>query len=237
PIPPEWKGILERNLPLYPRLPGALKEKLHGHVQVFLAEKNFEGCGGLELTDEMRVTIAGFACLLILNAKPTYYPRLSSILVYPSAFITRDIEDTDGTIMEEDVLLGESWETGAVILAWDEVLHAVHAPGDGENIVYHEFAHQLDREDGFFDGRPELERRSQYLSWTRVLDREFKRHQRRVSRGMRTVMDEYGAIDPAEFFAVAAETFFEKPRQLKAKHPPLYEELKEYFRLDPARWG
>jgi Mlc titration factor MtfA (ptsG expression regulator) len=235
-IPPEWKRILETNLPLYPNLPEALKAKLHGHVQVFLAEKQFEGCGGLDLTDEMRVTIAGFACMLIINARPTYYPRLLSILVYPSAFITRDVEDEDGMVMEEEVMLGESWDTGAVILAWDEVLHAMHTPDDGMNIVYHEFAHQLDREDGFFDGRPELSRRSQYLTWTRVLDREFRRHQHKVSRGMRTVMDEYGASDPAEFFAVAAETFFEKPGQLKAKHPSLYTELKEYFRLDPAEW-
>ncbi len=138
--------------------------------------------------------------------------------------------------MDEEVRLGESWRTGAVVLAWDEILHGALDPMDGQNIVFHEFAHQLDQEDGVADGTPIIEKRSRYISWARVLSREFKVLQKKASHGMNTVMDHYGATDPTEFFAVATETFFEKPSQLKLKHPALYEELKGYYQLDPATW-
>lgn len=238
PFPPKWARFLNRNIFLYKKLPPRLKKNLHGHMQVFLHEKRFEGCGGLRMTDEIRVTIAGYACILImsLDEKTACYPRLSSILVYPSAFITPEVVDSNGTIREDDVRLGESWETGAVVLAWDEIARSVRHPFRGNNLVYHEFAHQLDREDGFFDGIPDLEHRSDYLSWTRILGREFKRHKQRVSQGKNTWIDEYGALAPSEFFAVLTETFFEKPLPLKAKHPDLYNELKNYYKLDPESW-
>jgi Mlc titration factor MtfA (ptsG expression regulator) len=236
PVSPEWKRILERNLPIYRGLPGQLKEELHGHIQVLLHEKNFEGCGGLDLTDEIKVTVAAQACILLLNRKPNYYPKLSSILIYPSAFIAKNVMKQDGNIVDEEVRLGESWRTGAVVLSWDDVLHGALDAEDGQNVVLHEFAHQLDQEDGVPDGTPMLEKRSRYISWARILSNEFRLLQKRASQGTNTVIDHYGANDPAEFFAVATEAFFEKPLQLKLKHPELYEQLKIYYQLDPATW-
>ncbi len=236
PIEPAWIKILAKNVKIYPRLPASLREELHGHIQVFLHEKNFEGCGGLELTDEIKVTIAAQACLLLLNRKTNYYPRLSSIVIYPSTYIVKNDKDEDGMIISEELRLGESWRTGAVVLAWDDVLSGALNPSDGANVVFHEFAHQLDQEDGEADGTPILEKRSQYLEWGRVLSNEFTVLQKKSMKHINTVMNSYGATDPAEFFAVATETFFEKSQQMKSAHPELYEELKGYFKVDPLTW-
>lgn len=236
PMKKEWRQILERNLPVYNRLPNDLKQELHGHMQVFIDEKNFEGCGGLELTEEIKVTIAAQACILLLNRKPSYYPKLTSILVYPSAFIARDQMKENGFVQDEEIHLGESWRTGMLILSWDDALRGALDPRDGHNVVMHEFAHQLDQEDGVADGSPIHETRSGYSSWARVLGEEFARLQRRAFRGKKSILDYYGAKNPAEFFAVATETFFEKPKQMKQKHPELYEELKMYYEMDPAGW-
>jgi Mlc titration factor MtfA (ptsG expression regulator) len=236
PIKQEWIKILENNVKIYRRLPASLREELHGHIQVFLHEKNFEGCGGLELTDEIQVTIAAQACLLLLNRKTNYYPGLSSIVIYPSTYVVKNDEDEDGMIISEELRLGESWRTGVVVLAWDDVLSGALNPADGDNVVFHEFAHQLDQEDGEADGAPILENRSQYLEWGRVLSTEFTLLQKKSLKHINTVMNTYGATDPAEFFAVATETFFEKPQRMKSVHPKLYEELKNYFKLDPVKW-
>ncbi len=236
PINPAWEKILEMNVKIYPRLPASLKEELHGHIQVFLQEKNFEGCGGLELTEEIKVTIAAQACLLLLNRQTNYYPRLSSIVIYPSTYIVKDDQVEEGVVIPEELRLGESWRTGVVVLAWDDVLSGALNPTDGANVVFHEFAHQLDQEDGEADGTPILEKRSQYLKWGRVLSKEFTVLQKKSLKHMRTVMNYYGATDPGEFFAVATETFFEKSQEMKAAHPELYEELKSYYKVDPLTW-
>jgi Mlc titration factor MtfA (ptsG expression regulator) len=236
PIKPEWIKILEKNVKIYRRLPAPLKEELHGHIQVFLQEKNFEGCGGLELTDEIKVTIAAQACLLLLNRKTNYYPKLISIVIYPSTYIVKNDRVEEGVVIPEEIRLGESWRTGVVVLAWDEVLSGALNPTDGANVVFHEFAHQLDQEDGESDGTPILDKRSQYLEWGRVLSREFTTLQKKSLKHVRTVMNYYGSTDPSEFFAVATETFFEKSQQMKSAHPELYEELKSYYKVDPLTW-
>jgi Mlc titration factor MtfA (ptsG expression regulator) len=237
PIKQEWIKILEKNFEIYRRLPASLREELHGHIQVFLHEKNFEGCGGLELTDEIKVTIAAQACLLLLNRKTNYYPKLSSIVIYPSTYIVKNERVEEGVVIPEEIRLGESWRTGMVVLAWDEVLSGALNPTDGANVVFHEFAHQLDQEDGEADGTPILEKRSQYLEWGRVLSKEFSILQKKSLKHVRTVMNYYGATDPGEFFAVATETFFEKSQQMKLAHPELYDELKSYYKVDPLSWG
>jgi len=238
PFPARWKKILEKNVPLYRRLPSLLKPELHGHIQVLLAEKNFEGCGGLKMTDEIRVTVAAHACLLLLNRKTNYYSNLDSIVVYPSTFVTREITHLGNQAYVEGrgADTGESWQQGVVVLAWDDVKDGAMGVADGQNVVLHEFAHQLDQENGIADGAPVLDRGSAYVNWARVFTREYKKLQRAVKRGARTVVDEYGASNPAEFFAVATETFFEKPWDMKRKHPELYEALKIYYKLDPAEW-
>jgi Mlc titration factor MtfA (ptsG expression regulator) len=236
PFPPEWLKILEKNCPFYGRLSEADRRGLRGLIQVFVAEKNFEGCGGLAMTDEIKVTIAAQACLLLLHRETDIYPRLYSILVYPSAYVAKSLRPIGGgfVLEGEEGRLGEAWKDGAVVLSWDDVLSGAADPRDGHNVVLHEFAHQLDHEDGVADGAPILACRSHYVAWARVLGAEYEQLRADARRGRKSVLDKYGATEPAEFFAVATECFFEKPEQLRKKHPELYDELREFYRQDPA---
>ena len=237
PIPGEWAPHLERNLALYRRLPEELRERLHGYVNEFVGSVNFEGAGGLELDDEIRVTIAGQACMLLLGRQAPCYPRLISVVVYPGAYVGRKMREVGGRPVEgRSVHLGESWGAGTVVLAWDHVRRGARDARDGQNVVLHEFAHQLDTEDGRADGAPVLDSAGAYVGWSRVLAHAFEDLQRRIEENRKTVLDEYGATDPAEFFAVATEAFLERPRTLKRFRPELYEILSGYYRLDPAGW-
>jgi Mlc titration factor MtfA (ptsG expression regulator) len=245
PFPEAWLSIIETNVPAYGRMPEATQAELLEHVLVFLEEKRFEGCGGLEITDEIVVTIAAQACVLLVSRDSAYYPRLRSILVYPDAYVTQASSwSEDGTLTEEaQHRLGESWTTGSVILSWNASKAGAASEHDGHNVVFHEFAHQLDQEDGIGDGAPLLgkkltrtERRSMYVTWARIMQSEFDELQHQVERGKSTLIDDYGATNPAEFFAVATETFFEKPRLLRKRHPELYAELQGYYCQDPAAW-
>ena len=236
PFPPEWRAIIDRNVPYCGRLSPEDREELEGHIQVLLAEKTFEGCGGLELTDTIKVTIAAQACILLLHRDTDYYPDLDVILVYPSTYVARGARAAEGGIVVDDaqVRLGESWTRGVVVLAWDSVLSGAADMRDGHNLVLHEFAHQLDQESGDVDGAPALPRRGMYTAWARVLSKDYEKLVGDDARGRRTVIDTYGATNPAEFFAVVTETFFEKPLQLRARHPDLYEQLKLFYQQDPA---
>jgi MtfA peptidase len=238
PFPAGWVEILERNVPLYRRLPLELRDQLHDHIKVFLGEKSFEGCGGLVITDEIRVTVAGLACMLLVNHKARYFPGLTAILVYPAAYIA-EAKRRDGHIQfadQREIHLGESWSNGTLVLSWCDVLRTSHDVRDGHNLVLHEFAHQLDQEDGVGDGIPILEQQSKYYHWAEVLDKEYKHLVTTAEKGRRDVLDTYGATNPAEFFAVATEAFFEKPGPLHRKHPELYAELKDFYQLDPESW-
>lgn len=245
PFPAHWSAIVERHFPLYARLPEEDRKELQGHIQVFLSEKRFEGCGGLEVTEEMKVCIAAQACLLLLHRDTDYYPGLRSILVYPSTYFVKTTRHVGAGIMEErhDSRLGEAWDSGAVVLAWDAVRAGAADPEDGHNVVFHEFAHQLDFEDGRTDGAPLLgaevpwyRRKNRYKAWARVLGVEYEKLRANVEAGGPSALDEYGATNPAEFFAVATEFFFERPREMQRRHPELYEELKRFYRQDPAGW-
>lgn len=238
PFPSAWEKILVANVKHYNWLPPHLQKELQGHIQVFLAEKSFEGCGGLEVTEEMKVTIAALACLLLLNRRTSLYKKLDCILVYPRAYVVEGARDGGGAVSEQaQGRLGESWDGGTVVLSWNDVTRSAHNIRDGKNLVLHEFAHQLDQEDGRGDGVPIFEQESKYTTWAEVLRPEYEQLRKRSARGKRSVMDNYGATNPAEFFAVATETFFEKPEQLQLKHPLLYRELADYYKLDPLGWG
>ncbi|UCH84177.1 MAG: zinc-dependent peptidase [Candidatus Latescibacterota bacterium] len=238
PMPREWLGIIKRNFPLYNRLPPEDQAELCGHIQVFVSEKHFEGCGGLDITDEIRLTIAAQACLLLLHRNSQYYRHLTSILVYPTAYLAKAINpDGLGVITEDEFpRLGEAWSHGTVVLSWDDVRHGAADIHDGQNVVLHEFAHVLDGETGDTEGAPVLEQRSRYVTWARVLGQAYEKLQRDTALGNPTVLNEYGATNPAEFFAVATEAFFEKPKQLKKKHPKLYDELRAFFKQDPVSY-
>lgn len=236
PFPPAWLAILEANNPYYSKLSAEDQNELRGHIQVFLSEKTFEGCGGLEITDEIRVTIAAQACLLLLHRDTDYYNRLYSVLVYPSAYKAKSVEPLagGGVLVGEEGRLGEAWKDGVVVLSWDDVRRGASDIHDGHNVVLHEFAHQLDQEDRSADGAPILPKRSMYLAWARVLSAEYDQLRADATAGRKSVLDTYGATNPAEFFAVATECFFEKPAQLKKKHPELYLELQLFYQQDPA---
>lgn len=237
PFPAYWLEILATGLPVYPSLSPDEQLRLRHLIQQFLADKRFYGCGGLTITDEMRVTIAAEACLLLLNRGGPVYPELSSVLVYPTAFqVKRDEHRPDGTVASGDQqLLGESWSNGKVILSWDDVERGVGDFTDGHNVVLHEFAHQLDAESGSVNGAPPL-RRNSYKSWASTFSESFVDLRNHSLHGREIVMDEYGATSPAEFFAVATETFFERPQQLFTARPDLYDQLKTYYQVDPKHW-
>ena len=240
PAPPEWRAILEHNLPIFTRLSPQDQTELLGHTQVFLAEKHFEGVGGLELTDDIRVTIAGQACLLLLHRKTDYYPDLISIVVYPSGYTAREERHIGGGVWEEggeDRLGHTGRKLGALVLAWDAVRRGAAAPDDGENLVLHEFAHQLDFENQSSDGTPALETHGDYLAWARVMSAEFNALRNAANAGEPTLIDNYGTTNPAEFFAVITEAFFEQPRALKRKHPELFAQLQRFYRQDPTTYS
>jgi hypothetical protein len=238
-FPAEWRAFIEKNVPYVACLSAEDREELVGHIQVFLAEKHFEGCRGLQMTDEARVTIAAQACVLLLHRQTEYYPNLVSILVYPTTYLVPGGQSTPNGLVAEgtQARLGESWARDVVVLAWDSVLSGAADIHDGHNVVLHEFAHQLDQESGMGDGAPALPRRSMYVAWARVLGHDFDQLVRDTAHHHRTLIDRYGATNPAEFFAVATETFFEKPRQLRSKHPELYLQLQQFYSQDPAALG
>jgi MtfA peptidase len=238
PLAPASIAILERNIPVYSRMPPMLREQLQRLVVQFLHQKKFVGCAGFELTDEVRVTIAGQACLLLLNRPTRVYPALHTILVYPGAFVVPRAEvDEAGVVTHaEHGLLGESWGDGRVILSWDHVQRGARDFTDGQNVVLHEFAHQLDSESGSSNGAPYLGSRLSYRSWAAVLSRDFANLRTDALYHQPSVLDHYGATNPAEFFAVATETFFEKPHQMAHRHPELYGEFLKYYRVDPRQW-
>jgi Mlc titration factor MtfA (ptsG expression regulator) len=283
PMPTEWQPYIERGVPDYDTLSAAARERLANFVRWFVAEKHWEGCGGLELTDEIRVTIAAGACLLVLELDFEMLNQVKSVLVYPTEYVDQRKsvilpgmleveEDEDDPESQGSTRLGEAWYRGPVILSWRDVertakLHRrdlelarerrsdvppanvapelASAPrqkrkrGSGRhsqraNVVAHEFAHQLDMLDRSVDGTPPLADKHQYATWTRVMTAEFQRLNDDFDRGRPTFLDPYAATNPAEFFAVATETFFEQPQAFATEHAELYGVLRDFYRQDPA---
>lgn len=226
-FPAEWQQVLERNVRHYPLLAAAEQAKIRAAVQIMAAEKNWEGCGGLEMNDEIRVTIAAQAGLLLLGDDSGYfYDNVLSVLVYPDAFVTDMYEST----------FGEAWPRGPVILSWRHVVEGGEDPADGLNLVLHEFAHQIDGLDGDMEGTPPLLERERLERWREVVEHEYDRLVRRAERGQATLLNDYGASNEAEFFAVATECFFEQPLDMLKRHPELYEVFRDFYRIDPSRW-
>jgi Mlc titration factor MtfA (ptsG expression regulator) len=232
--------VIQRHVVFFHKLSGRDRFELLGHIQVFLAEKRFEGCEGFTITDEVRVTIAAQACLLLLHRKTDYFPGLLTILVYPLTYMVREDHQVGEHVWEERTVsrLGETGRRmGSLVLAWSAVKHGAADPADGKNVVLHEFAHQLDYENRAADGVPELATREQQLAWSEVMQSEFASLRAADETGIPTLLDTYGATDPAEFFAVSVEAFFEQPRALLARHSRLYEELQKYFQQNPVEYS
>jgi MtfA peptidase len=234
---PAWILILQKNLALYKKLPDTLKYKLHGLINVFIHEKIFSGYNGLHINDEIKVTIAAQACMLLLNRDDDFYPSLKNIFVYPDAFKSMQTR-SDGliTTTEEIVRIGESWELGQVVLSWQHSKQGATSGDDGHNVVYHEFAHQLDREDGAIDGTPLLASADNYATWSKVFSEEYIRLREEIRTNKKSLIDDYGAESEGEFFAVVTELFFERPQLFEKEHPELYAELTKFYRLNPVEW-
>jgi Mlc titration factor MtfA (ptsG expression regulator) len=230
PFPESWEIILNENFSLYRKLPEPLKRQLHGHMHIFLNEKNFVGYNGIEINETIRVVIAAQACLLLLNRKTNYYPHLTNILVYPNAFTSKEPNGEPRKIR-----LGESWHRGPIVLSWMHSKQGAHNAQDGENVVMHEFAHQLDQENGPSDGLPILQH-NHIKQWSTVLGKEFKSLKLKLKMRKRSLLNKYGATNPAEFFAVITEHFIEQPQELLKKHPKLYQELRKYYQINPIEW-
>jgi Mlc titration factor MtfA (ptsG expression regulator) len=235
PFPPEWDRIIDDNFALAARLDAEQRQRLRELTQVFIAEKHWEGCGGFELTDEARVTVAVQACFLLLGREHALYEDVESILIYPDTMVAPPREpgffevgarpiDPDGT-----ALLGEAHLRGPLILAWDEVLEGGRGKGK-RNVVFHELAHKIDMVDGTIDGTPPL---PDARRWAQVCSEVFLELRERVEDGKRTFLDEYAATNEAEFFAVATEAYFMAPAKLEAAHPELFAVLRDFYRFDP----
>ena len=239
PFTDAWREIIARRMPAYTRLDEHGQRRLEEWIQVFLGEKEFTGCEGFEITDDVRVTIAAAACLLLVGFDDNgarCYPSLHSIFVYPQQYERTTTQHFEGgLVMETDsTILGESWHRGPIVLSWCDVEMGLANDADGHNVVFHEFAHQLDDESGRTDGAPILDNRQQYGPWARVLGSEYEKLVNAAHRHRKSSLNKYGATNPAEFFAVVTEEFFEQPHQLLRIHPDLYEQFREFYKQDPA---
>ena len=238
-FPAAWRSVLRHRVPLYARLPADQQLRLRQDILVFLAEKPFLGCAGLHVTDEMRVMVAAFACMLLLGARRDYYPELQRVLLYPGAFAAQEHQVSSDGVHSEVVrgLAGQSWVQGQVLLSWADVQQGAADPVDGSNVVIHEFAHQLDQSKGYANGAPPLKSRQAYRCWSSVMQTEFDALRQRLADGEEGLIGAYAATDPAEFFAVCSELFFERAAELATQHPLLFDELKTYYQINPLSWS
>jgi len=238
PIPASWRAAVRRLVPLSRHLSAQERERQLRIAQLFVREVPFEGCQGLVVTDEMKVAIAATAALLVLKQPYPRFPRLQRILLYPDTFIPRTVPSrwSRGVETAPEPTLGQAWGDGMMVLAWADIEADAAHPADGHNVILHEFAHVLDFEDGASDGRPLLAADGDIRAWVSVMEREFDRQAEAVDGGEDPPLDEYAATDPAEFFAVATETYFEDGARLKQRLPAVYEQLKRYYQFDTADW-
>ena len=240
PFPENWNQFIHENVRHVRHLTLDQQLKLRRMVQIFVAEKNWEGCGGLTLTDEMKVTIASLACLLVVGMDEDWlFEHVLSILVYATGYVASASHDSgmSSVIDAGQPRLGEAWWQGPVILSWTDALAGGRRESTGRNLVLHEFAHQLDMMNGrICDGTPPLRTREEHERWVSVLGPVFDQLVEDCRSGHHALIDCYGAKNPAEFFAVLTEKFFEQPNVLLHHHEPAYRVLRDFYGLDPATW-
>lgn len=236
PFPDEWLQVINARVPVYRHLPGPVQKKLRDRVTVFLDEKLFEGCGGLTITTQMRVVIATYACMLILEEASGYYPSLKSILVYPENYVAPVYRVDSGGVVTEgwESRSGESWNPGNIVLSWGDIQNDLQKPGSGNNLIYHEFAHQLDYQYGLSAGIDPGGQTESEDAWMMELARTYRALRQKARRGQHDVLNLYGATNPAECFAVATECFLQNPVALRQHYPALYQHLEEFYGFDPA---
>ncbi|MFY8273290.1 M90 family metallopeptidase [Pseudoalteromonas sp. SSDWG2] len=234
----QQRQLLLRAMPIYKAMTDADREKLERHICWFLGEKRFLGRDGLQVNEAMQLIVAADACLLMLNKPWPLFPNVKEILLYPSAYYANVTQrDVAGLVSYHQVIReGESWPGGTLVLSWRDVLEGNRLPGDGHNLVFHEFAHQLDQVTGQTNGTPQLLTKKAYQRWAQVFSRAFNKLKSHVAYNMPHVMHSYGATNEAEFFAVATETFIEKPHEMRQFDAELFNILKDYYEFDPSQW-
>lgn len=237
PLTQHQRALVEQLVPLVTLLPKDLRAAHEGKINLFLDQVTFRGKNGIEVTQAMRLSIAAQACILIVNS-PVWYDAIRNVLIYPSAFLTNRASQEGGVFHEDHhATLGESWQLGPVILSWDHALYGGLRAHDGENVVIHEFAHQLDSLSGDTNGIPILRKGQAYVGWEKAMLDAYTDHVAKVERGEPTLIDPYGATNHQEFFAEAIVTFFERPQALLAHEPALYAQFSQLLALDPASWS
>jgi len=236
-LPARWSEWLASNVWHWHVLNASQQSRLAGLVQIFVAEKNFEGCDGFKVTDEIRVTIAAAACMLLLGFEDTYcYDSARTILVYPVPTAQRNLRRADGSVSDFQWLSGMVQHRGPVILSWRDVLRDCRHDQRLNNVVMHEFAHHIDGLDGAMEGLPPFPTSQLQDRWKHVAQRELKQLRQPVGNGVPTILDPYGMENPAEFFAVATEAFYCDGRRLSEQHPELYELLALLYRMETLGW-
>lgn len=229
-FPTHYELMLKEFTP-YQHLSQEELKRFQAKFLFFLDDKIFNGVGELEVTEEMKVMIAAEACLMITNLSGGVYEGLKNIYVLEDAFIPRDNPINAATgLPTHSARLGEAWKKGPIVLSWRSITQ-------GSSVVFHEFSHHLDQQDGSFDGTPKLGKSGNYDKWAEVLGKEFLKLRETVKRHRHTVIDTYGATNEAEFFAVVTELFFTQPRKLEDNHPELFQIFKKYFKLNPKLWA
>ena len=236
PFPDAWTAILAKNVAHYALLDEAEQQELRQDSQVFVSEKYWEGAGSLEITDEMQVTVAAQACLLVLHREHDYFPNVESVILYPTGYSAKNTTPGPDGIVHETLSerLGEAWGNGPVVLSWADALAGGRNANDGRNVVFHEFAHKMDMRDGSADGVPPLEADAEFDRWADVMSKEYAQLVAQSEHGRTSLLDSYGATNAAEFFAVATECFFEKSRQMQQTHGSLYAVMRDFYQQDPA---
>ncbi len=238
PFPDSWWTYLEDNVRHYRYLPPEKQVRLRDRLRVVVAEKHWVGGGHFEITEEIKVTIAAQACILILGARAEYYfDQVQTIIVHPVAYAHPPQMQQGHLIVDENVpIYGEAWHRGPIVLSWQHVLEGGRNALDGENVVFHEFAHHLDGLDGEMGGTPALADPQERQRWYRVTEAEYLRLVGSAQRHEVTLLNHYGASNKTEFFAVATECFFERPIAMRREHPELYEVLENFYQQNPAHW-
>lgn len=236
PFPNQWLQVLQARVPIYQHLPKPAQRKLQDRIKIFMNEKIFEGCGGLTLTTEMRIIIAAHACMLILEEPSAHYPNLKSVLVYPKDYMAPVYEVDSGGVVTEgwESRSGESWNPGNLVLSWDDIRTNLQHPRDGHNLIYHEFAHQLDYQYGLSAGIDPDGHTESDDEWAIELARTYRSLIIKAHQGKPDVLDLYGATSPAECFAVTTECFLQQPKALRQEYPALFKHLVEFYSYDPS---
>jgi Mlc titration factor MtfA (ptsG expression regulator) len=236
PFPAAWLEYLHENVAHYRLLTEAEQARLRDDLRILIAEKEWEGCGGQEIDDEVKVTVAGQAALLILGMQDNYFEQVLSILVYPRQYLIPQSEPIgQGMALEGEIpVQGVAHQRGPVILSWEETLAEGRDPGLGHNLVLHEFAHQLDMQDGEVNGTPLIQDAELNRRWQKVMTAEYEQLIAAADEGRPTLLDDYGTTNPGEFFAVVTECFFTQPVEMRPRHRALYNLLRDYYRQDPA---